>query len=198
MNCDSPFLSLRHHLGFLLKSTQHTIDCIEETLLVHPILLSPGSDERSFVADIGDIRSRESRRLPCKQLHIHRLIDFDWFEMHIEYLLPFLEIREFDGDLAVETPSPEKRLIEDVGTVGCGHDDDTRVGSKSVHLSEELVECAFALIVRLDACLSASGPTDGINLIDEDDARCFGLRLIEEVSHPRRSYSHKHLDEVGS
>src|SRR3974390_1331963 len=39
-------------------------------------------------------------------------------------------------------------------------------------------------------------PADGIDLVDEDDARRMLLRLLEHVAHARSADAHEHLDEV--
>ena len=40
--------------------------------------------------------------------------------------------------------------------------------------------------------------SDGVDLIDEDDARCGFLRLLKEIAHARGTNTDKHLDEVGA
>src|ERR1043166_5621624 len=39
---------------------------------------------------------------------------------------------------------------------------------------------------------------DGVDLIDEDDARRVLLALLEQVAHARRADADEHLDELGS
>src|SRR5258708_29706644 len=49
--------------------------------------------------------------------------------------------------LAVETAGAQQRRIQDVGTVGCSHDDNAEVGLEAVHLDQHLVQGLFTLIV---------------------------------------------------
>src|ERR1700687_2894730 len=39
---------------------------------------------------------------------------------------------------------------------------------------------------------------DGVDLVDEDDARRVLLPLLEEIPYSRRPDAHEHLDEVGA
>src|SRR5215472_1204892 len=51
---------------------------------------------------------------------------------------------------------------------------------------------------RLAAAKSrAAVTTDGVDLVDKDDARRVLLALLEEIAHPRRPHPDEHLDEVG-
>jgi hypothetical protein len=43
---------------------------------------------------------------------------------------------------------------------------------------------------------SATVAPDGVDLVDEDDRRRDGLRLVEEVPNARGADAHEHLDEV--
>src|SRR5690606_764892 len=67
-----------------------------------------------------------------------------------------------------------------------------------VHLHEELVERVLALVVAAHHHAFAAAPPDGVDLVDEDDARRFFLRLLEQVAHARRAHADEHLDEVGA
>jgi hypothetical protein len=109
--------------------------------------------------------------------------------------LPALHVGRIDHDLPVEAARPEERRIQHVGAVRRGEKDDSLVGLEPVHFDEELVERLLALVVAA-AQPRAPVATDGVDLVDEDDAGCMGLALLEEVAHPRRSDTHEHLDEV--
>jgi hypothetical protein len=92
---------------------------------------------------------------------------------------------------------PQEGRVEDLGAVGGRHDDEALAGVEAVHLGEELVEGLLALVVAgHDA--HAARLADGVELVDEDDARGLGLRLLEEIAHARRADADEHLDEVGA
>src|SRR5947208_16553445 len=38
--------------------------------------------------------------------------------------------------------------------------------------------------------------SEGVDLVDEDDARRMGFALLEQVAHARRAHTDEHLDEV--
>ena len=116
--------------------------------------------------------------------------------MHEEDLLPLIEVRQVDVDLSVKAAGSHECLVEDVGTVGSRHDDDSAIGVEAVHLRQQLIEGILPLVVASEAGILSSRPTDGIDLIDEDDAGAFLLCRAEEIPHAAGSHTDKHLDEV--
>ena len=92
---------------------------------------------------------------------------------------------------------PGRRIagIEHVGAVGGRDDDDALVRLEAVHLDEQLVERLLALVVTA-AEAGAAVATDGVDLVDEDDARRVLLALLEQVAHAARADADEHLDEV--
>jgi hypothetical protein len=60
-----------------------------------------------------------------------------------------------------------------------------------------LVERLLALVVAA-AEAGAAVPTDGVDLVDEDDAGRVLLALLEEIAHAAGADADEHLDEVGA
>src|SRR5690606_26896807 len=100
-----------------------------------------------------------------------------------------------DDDATVEAARPQQRRIEDIRAVGRGDQDDAFVGLEAVHLDQELIEGLLTLVVTT-AEASATVATDGVDLVDEDNARCMLLALLEEVAHAAGADADEHLDEV--
>ena len=67
---------------------------------------------------------------------------------------------------------------------------------KAVHFREELVERLFTLIVGIQGGIAAL--TNGVDLIDKDDARCFFVCLFEEVTNLCGAATNKHLNKLGT
>lgn len=101
-----------------------------------------------------------------------------------------------DAHLAVEAAGPQQRLVEDVGAVGGGQDDDAGVALEPVQLRQHLVDGLLALVVPAAHAGAALAP-DGVDLVDEDDAGRLGLGLLEEITHARGAHAHEELDELG-
>src|SRR5574344_974682 len=98
-------------------------------------------------------------------------------------------------NLSVETSGTKQCLVKNVGTVGGSHDDDTAICAKTVHLCEQLVQRVFTLIITAHRSSFSTSTSNGINLVDEDDAWGFGLGLLEEVTNTARSHTNKHFHE---
>ena len=117
--------------------------------------------------------------------------------MDLEDRLASVEVGRVDDDLTIESPGAEQSAIEHVGPVGRGQQDHARVGLEAVHLDQQLVERLLALVVdraEMDAPLSA----DGVELVDEDEARGLGLGLLEQVADARGADADEHLDEIAA
>mmetsp|Transcript_5696 Transcript_5696/g.8390 ORF Transcript_5696/g.8390 Transcript_5696/m.8390 type:complete len:204 (+) Transcript_5696:1126-1737(+) len=108
-----------------------------------------------------------------------------------------LEVGKVNGNLTVETSRTEEGVIEDIKTVGSGNGDDSRVAIETVHLNQNLVQGLFTLVVTSsESCTTLT--SNGINLINEDDARGVLLGLVKHITHTRSSNSNEHLHEFGT
>ena len=79
--------------------------------------------------------------------------------------------------MAIESAGTQERGIEDVRTVRRRDNDDALVRGEAVHLHEELVERLLAFFVT--ERIPAATASDGIELVDEDDARWMAACVFE-------------------
>ena len=198
MISDGSFLSWCNDFVFTFQPADNTVDGTQKIIFLHLSLVVPGCDQCGLVADVGNVGSRESRSLTGQKVTVDMRIEFQILEMHIEDFAALFEIGQFDVDLAVEPAGTQQRFVQNVGPVGCGQDNDSGVRPESVHLCQQLVQRIFAFVIRRVTDVFASGPSDGVDFIDEDDARCFLLGLAEQVAHARCPDADKHLDEIRS
>ena len=95
---------------------------------------------------------------------------------------PALDVSPVDDDLPVKPPRTKKRRVKNIRTVRSGHDDDTAVRLKAVHLDQKLVQRLFTLVVSA-AQSGTSLASDGVQLVDEHDARRVFLRRVKQVAY---------------
>ena len=105
------------------------------------------------------------------------------------------DVGPIDQHVAVEAAGAEQGGVERFGPVGGGHDDDAAVGAEAVHLDEQRVERLLALVVAADLA-AAAGLAQGVELVDEDDARGPLLGLLEHVADAGGADADEHFDEV--
>ena len=91
--------------------------------------------------------------------------------MNQEDSLTFVQTREIYVNFTVETSGTEQGAVEHVYTVGSCKDDDTTVGTETIHLCKESVQGVLALIITTHGWVLAAGTAYSINLIDKDDTR---------------------------
>src|SRR5579875_2801359 len=108
-----------------------------------------------------------------------------------------LDVGPIDDDLPIEATGTQKRRVEDVGTVRRRDQDHAGVRVEAVHFDQQLVEGLLPLVMAA-AQTCAALPSDRVDLIDEDDAGCGFLRLLEEIADARGADADEHLDEVGT
>ena len=95
------------------------------------------------------------------------------------------------GDPPVEPAGPQQGLVQHLGPVGGGQDDDALGGVEAVHLRQQLVEGLLPLVVAAEA--GVAGLADGVDLVDEDDAGSHLGGLLEQVANPAGAHAHEHL-----
>jgi hypothetical protein len=108
-----------------------------------------------------------------------------------------LEVREVDSDLSVETARTKQSRIKNVDTICGGNGNDTGVSVETIHLDQNLVDSLFALVVT-PALTTTALTSDGINLINEDDAGGVLLCLAKDVTDTGSSHTDKHLYKLGT
>jgi hypothetical protein len=106
-----------------------------------------------------------------------------------------LHVRARHHNAAVKTAGPQKRRIENVRPVRRGNQDYAFVRFESVHFHEQRVQGLLAFIVSA-AQARAAVPSDGVDFVDEDDARRIFLALLEKIANAACAYADEHLNEV--
>ena len=99
--------------------------------------------------------------------------------------------------LAIETAGPQQRWVEHVRTIGSGDHDYTGMVVETVHLDQDLIERLLPLIIGATQSRTTL-TTDGVNFVDEDNARCTLASLVEQVSHTACPDADEHFDKFGS
>ena len=95
-----------------------------------------GCNQSCFVSDIGNIGSRETRRLLGQERDIHISGQFQRFQVHFENFFPVFQFRQVDIDLAVETSGTKQGAVQNVRPVGCSQNNHPRIGLETVHLGQ--------------------------------------------------------------
>ena len=194
--CDGTLLLCREHLCLFLQSSDDTVYGIQEVLLLHGFLVVSCSDKSRLVAHVGDICTRESRCLACQLVNVKTLVNLDRLQVHHEYRTALIEVRQVNAYLAVETSCAQQRRVEHVNTVGSSQYYHTAVCAETIHLGEQGVKSVLTLVVASHCRILRACSSHSVNLIDEDDARCFLFSLAEEVAHTAGTHTHEHLNEV--
>ena len=195
---DDLFLFGRNDFGLFLESAHDAVYGVEEVLFFHHAFVLAGGHQGGLVAHVGDVGAAESWGLSGQELDVHVFAQFERTQVHLENFNALGDLGKVHIDDAVEAAGAHQGAVQNVGAVGGGHHDDVLVGPKTVHFGEELVERVLALVVAAAERVAAAGPSDGVDLVDEDDARRLFFGLLEQVADPARAHAHKHFDKIGA
>ena len=145
-----------------------------------------------FVHDIGQFGAGSAGSHTGHFVVVDIGIVLDFLGMHLEDGFTALEVRQAYRHLPVETARSGEGGIQGFGTVGGCQNDDACIVFESVHFREQLVQGLFSFIVSADSGAAAL-LADGIDFIDEHDAGCLFLGLLEEVSHLGGAHAYEHF-----
>mmetsp|Transcript_719 Transcript_719/g.3011 ORF Transcript_719/g.3011 Transcript_719/m.3011 type:complete len:240 (-) Transcript_719:1148-1867(-) len=92
---------------------------------------------------------------------------------------------------AIESPRTRERGVERLRDVRRRQDDDAVVLLEPIHLRQQLVQRLSVLVLD-----GLARRTDGIDFVDEDDARRLLLRRGEELANALGPHAHEHFFEL--
>ena len=191
-------LLLGHHLRLLLQTADDTVHSVQEVLLAHLVTVVAGGYQGSLIAYVGNVGTREARRLTGQEVNVHALIQLQRLQVYHKHLATLVQIGQIDVYLAVKTSGTQQGRVQHIGTVRGGQRDDTAVRTKAVHLRQQGVQRVLALIVAAHGGVLRAGTAHSVYLVNEDDARRLLLGFLKEITHTRGAHTHEHLYEVGT
>mmetsp|Transcript_38376 Transcript_38376/g.85443 ORF Transcript_38376/g.85443 Transcript_38376/m.85443 type:complete len:214 (-) Transcript_38376:1487-2128(-) len=114
-------------------------------------------------------------------------------QVELEQLHTALDVREGHCNLAVKAAGALEGGVERLRQVGGSHDDDPVVRLKSIHLHQQLVQGLARVVLPV-----LPVATNGVNLVNEDDAGRLLLGSLEQRPHAPRPHSYVQLLKLGS
>ena len=157
------------------------------------LALRPAGEDRSLVADVGQVGARQAAGLAGDQVELYVAGQRFVARVDLDDRLATLEVGGRDEDLAVEAPRAHQRGVELVDQVGRGDHDHLVAGFEAVELYEQLIQ----RLVLLAGDVRAARGADRVELVDEHDRRRVLARLAEQPPDASRAEPHEHLDEAG-
>ena len=155
-----------------------------------------GCYQGCLITYISDISAREAWCLTSQQVYIEVFVSLYRTQMHLEYLLSLCKVWEVHMYLTIKTSCTQQCLIEHIDTVGCCHDDNTRVSAKAIHLCQQGIEGILTFVIAAIARILASSTTNSIDFINKDDTWCLCLCLSKCITNTRSANANEHLDKV--
>jgi hypothetical protein len=147
VDCHGMFLLGQQRIGRVTAAEKQTVPGrVEVGGAEHAAIIAYGVDRR-FVHQVGEISARKSGRSSRHHVEIH--VRRERLAAPVDSqdggTLRVARQRNLHGP--VEASRPQQRLVEDLGSVGRGYDDDPGAWLEPVHFREQLVECLLALMI---------------------------------------------------
>mmetsp|Transcript_36633 Transcript_36633/g.68939 ORF Transcript_36633/g.68939 Transcript_36633/m.68939 type:complete len:453 (+) Transcript_36633:1295-2653(+) len=168
-------------------------------MLLHLLLPLPDGQHGRLVHQAHDVRSRPSGAPTSNHVPVNVPLDGFVARVHLEDLFSALHSGEGQVQDSVEAARPRERIVQHARAVGRRQHHDALVVLEPVHLREHLVDGVGLLFVAHGPGPGdgeGAGRSDGVKLVNEDDARRLLSRLLKQVAHARRAHAHKHLREL--
>ena len=186
---------LGNDLGASARATYHTVGGFLQRISRDHISANTGGEQRGFVQHVFQVRSRHAGGALGQGFQVCIIGEGLALGMHLKDLFAAFQIRVGHRDLPIETPRTQQGRVQNVGTVGGGHEDHALAVSEAVHFHQQLVEGLFAFVVSA-AHAGAALATNRINLVDEDDAGAVFFGLFEQVTDAGGTHTDEHFHKV--
>ena len=172
---------IRQHGVFLLITRDDGLDALLKVRLGDGLAAVAHGTQRALVDDVGKLCAGSTRRHTRDGVEVHIVAHTDFARMHAQDGLSALQVRQLDRHTAVKAARTRQRRIERLGAVRRGEDHHAVVALEAVHLGQQLVQGLLPLVVSAE--LTVALFADGVDLIDEHDARGLFLGLTEQIAH---------------
>ena len=187
------------HDPVLLLLTAHgnQLKGLEEIILVDELPVMFYRVDGRLVDNVGQIRSHQPGGCQGQGLQIHGLIHGHILGVHLQGLQTSLHIRAVHDDPPVKTSRSQQRLVQHLRPVG-GRKYQKPLGSvKAVHLRQKLIQRLLPLVVSA-AITGISALSDGVDLVDKNNAGRLLLGFLEQIPDTGRAHANEHLHKVGA
>ena len=180
----------------LFRTGNDHLEGDEQVLLVDGLAALPHGPQGRFVDQIGQVRAHRTGGGGGQLVEVHVLGQLDVAGVDLEGLETARQIGPVHDDAPVKAAGTQQRLVQHLGPVGGGQNNDALGGVKAVHFSQQLVQRLLPLVVAAHA--GVAGLADGVDFVDKDDGRGHFAGLLEQVPDAGRAHAHEHLHKAGA
>src|SRR5690606_30253064 len=166
-----------------------------EILQFDHVSITPRGQKGRLVDEVCEVGAGEAGRETGDDLGIGILRIDDLAHVNAQDLRPPGLVRTVYQYLPVETSGTKQGGVQDLRSVGRCEKHETFSTIEAIQFREQLVERLLPLVMPATWIEGATGPPQGIELINEDDGRSVLARLLEEVPYPGGAHPYEHFHE---
>ena len=190
------FLVRQDGVLLLIAGNDHFDGFFQVSLVSFAAAVTHGT-EGSLVDNIGQLCAGSTGGHAGNAVEIHIVGKLDLLGVYPEDFFTTLQVGELHRHTAVKTTGTGQCRIQGFGTVGCCQNDDAVVAFEAVHFCQQLIQGLLPFIVAAQVA-AFTLLTDGVNFINEHDAGCLFLGLLEQVTNLAGTHAHEHFNELGT
>lgn len=189
------FFVLFHGFHFFLRAHNYFLQCVFKIILIKNIPIFLGFFERSLIDDILNISAHQSTGSFSQRSYIYGFIHLFSFQIIIEDEHSFLMSRLRDIYFPIKSSRSKQCRIQNIRSIGSSDHDNLCGIIKSVHFSQNLIQCLFLFL--MPSCISYSSFFPySIDLIDKDNSPADRFRLSKKLSHLSCSHTYEHFHKL--
>ena len=177
----------------LLVTGDDDFDAFFQVGLADGVAVVADGAQGRFIDDIGQFGAGSPGGHAGDSVEVDVVAEGDFLGVGLEDGFTASQVRQFDRDAAVETAWPQQGRVQRFRPVRRGQDDDVVIGVETVHFRQQLVQRLFPFAVAHG--IARAFLADGVDFVDEDDARRLLLGLLEEVADLGSAHADEHFDE---
>jgi hypothetical protein len=192
-------LLVAHRLAGSLRPRQRAQVALAQILVGDRGVLGAGGDDRGLVEHVGELGAGRAGGVFGQVVELDVLGQRLVFGVEAEDGQPPVPVGRVDADLHAEPAGAEQGGVEQVEAVGGRDADQTAAAAEAVQLHQQGVQRVLGLLVGACGGVTGPSPSDGVDLVDEDDGALLALAGAgEQLPDPLGADADVHLDEVGS
>ena len=168
----------------LLVTGDDDFDAFFQVGLADGVAVVADGAQGRFIDDIGQFGAGSPGGHAGDSVEVDVVAEGDFLGVGLEDGFTASQVRQFDRDAAVETAWPQQGRVQRFRPVRRGQDDDVVIGVETVHFRQQLVQRLFPFAVAHG--IARAFLADGVDFVDEDDARCLLLGDHKSVFAPMK------------
>src|SRR6266571_8917547 len=123
-----------------LGTDENLVQSVVEAVLCHCTQVATCCQKRSFVDEVGDVRTNHPRRGTCNRNQVHVLCQWNAAGVNLEDCQAAVPVGALDHHTAVKATGAQERFVQPIWSVGGSNHHNGLARIEAIHLNKQLVQ----------------------------------------------------------